>query len=79
MSFSYWNYKIFRELDDDYEEYFTIREVHYSPDGEIMYWSEPIPPGGDSVEDLSEDLQLMATALNSDVLDASELNSKYLQ
>lgn len=79
MNCSWWNYRVIRETDDELQEWFTLREVYYSPDGEIMYWSEPIPPGGDSVEDLSEDLQLMATALNSDVLDASELNSKYLQ
>ena len=62
-----WNYRIIK--DYDYESYYVIREVYYGKDGTIKYWSDdPIGPTGDTVDELKEDLELMASAFNKPVL-----------
>lgn len=87
MTDSWWDYRIIRDKvsittpDDEVEEVegFTICEVYYGPDGEIQYWSEPIPAGGESLQELWEDFNRMAAAFYKPVLNQEDLDSIYLQ
>ena len=65
-----WNYRVVKEqakLDED--AWCSIREVYYDKKGEIISWSaDDIAPGGETVEELLEVLQLMRNCLDKPVL-----------
>ena len=62
-----WNYRVIKSHDS--QDYYVIREVYYGKDNTIKYWSDdPVDPTGDTVGELKEDLELMASALSKPVL-----------
>lgn len=55
----YWNYRVVKDKDG-----FSFREVFYNSKNETLGWSnEPCHAYGEDEEDFSEELKLMAEAL----------------
>ncbi|MGL4422554.1 MAG: hypothetical protein ACRCZF_17940 [Gemmataceae bacterium] len=53
-----------------------IHEVYYHEDGQIHWFSaEPVVPQGESVEQLANDLQRQANALNYEALDFNRMEA----
>ena len=63
-----WNYRVVVETyAPTGDDFYSVREVHYSRRGKIQDWTEPVRLyGSDSVKDLLGDL----TIIDSDVLPA---------
>lgn len=60
-----WNYRVMHRAGR-----FAVYSVYYSDDGRITGWSaEPMPPNGESVEDLGEDFERFRRALSEPSLD----------
>ena len=69
------NQRVVKHHDKDADTtYFAIHEVHYTDDGSIEAITEkPIFPIGDTFEDLAEEIQHIAKALDYEVLDYNGL------
>jgi hypothetical protein len=50
----------------------TIREVYYTHAGSIADWTDPVPPTGEDIHDLRQDIQEMQAALQRPILHAAE-------
>jgi hypothetical protein len=60
-----WNYRLMRR-----NGFLSIHEVYYKDDGKVRTWTEdPMEPGGDTVEEVQQDLKWMARALTKPILD----------
>lgn len=69
---SHWNYRavMFPPLPrGDLSSYFRICEVFYDDDGKPNGWCEADGPGGETVEEINQDLVLMLDALHREVLE----------
>jgi hypothetical protein len=65
-----WNYRVLKHDDG----YLALHEVYYNKDGEIVLHSaEAMAPGGETLEELRQDLLSMAAALSKPVLVKSEI------
>lgn len=73
-----WNYRIVLEPKDETdalfsEDNFSIREVFYSPTGEILFWSdEEAAPFGVTFQEIADDFDMMAKAFLLPVLVLTE-------
>lgn len=63
-----WNYRIIRDKDGVY----GIHEVYYKK-GKIDMWSDAMTPLGESIDELKEDLDMMAEAFKKPVLEDDKL------
>lgn len=64
-----WNYRV---IEDNGQ--FSIHEVYYNDAGEITSVTEdPIAPGGETLEELQEDMAHYAEALKRHVLTMDEI------
>lgn len=71
-----WNYRVFREEDDDY----VIREVMYGDSGEIIGCTkDAVEPMGKSLEELAQDLAAFQEALQYPVLTLAEVDAAIAQ
>lgn len=72
---SHWNYRVMLTKDkENLENYFGIKEVYYNDDNSIMAISEnPISPFGETLEELTNDLEKFQKALKLPVLIESEI------
>lgn len=74
-----WNYRVIATphapKSDNYGPVeYGIHEVYYDADGRITGWTEQgVAPGGDSWDDLDDDLSHMVRALSLPTLDADAL------
>ena len=67
---NYWNYRIFRHVDEGNNEWYTIHECYYNDKGKPTGWTEnPVRPFGSTVEELKNCLYMMDLALNKPILD----------
>lgn len=68
---SYWNYRVIREYDEEYNTYlYDIHGVHYNDDGVIYFWTEhSAEPFGSDLEELKNDLELYTKAIDKPVLE----------
>lgn len=78
---SHWNYrvhkKIFRYPSGEPEEYYSIHEAYYNDEGKLDGWTEKsISPGGSTLEELKNDLEMMLEALNKEIIDWEKMNEK---
>ena len=63
-----WNHRVLENKDG-----FTIREVLYNGEGEIITWTEePIEPSGDTLKEMKEHYKEMAEAFTLPVLQDSD-------
>lgn len=62
--FHHWNYRVLADSVPtglgDFEEVYTIIEVHYTKDNEIVAWSEASVPHGGTMDELFDDAFTMA-------------------
>lgn len=67
-----WNYRVVLDAsDEDAPEdiLFTIREVFYDNDGEIMFWSDDsATPSGETFQELADDFDRMQEAFERPAL-----------
>ena len=70
-----WNYRVVSRQDrDDLSEQFGIHEVYYDSSGQIEAWTEePCTPFGESLAELTADMELMGQALSKPPLKEPEL------
>lgn len=77
-----WNHRLFKRrikhlADKSTETFYSIREVYYNskhmPDG---YTAEDISPGGNTVDELREELVMMLKATYNPVFKSSECRKK---
>lgn len=62
------------ELD---EELYSIREVHYDEDDNIIGWTvDAMDPFGNTLEELKADIQRMLAACDRPILDEAELEKE---
>jgi hypothetical protein len=70
-----WNYRVVRDLHkvgDEERPSYTIREVYYDDEGNIMGWTEgPCHPSGDTWVELGDDHAMMGRAFGLPVVDVS--------
>lgn len=68
---SYWNYRVIREYDEEYNTYlYDIHGVHYNDEGVIHLWTDhPASPFGNDLEELKHDLELYTKAIDKPVLE----------
>jgi hypothetical protein len=67
-----WNYRVFREESGDY----VIREVFYDADGSIISCTEDaVEPMGQSLEELTQDIEWFREALALPVLTLADVPS----
>ena len=59
-----WNYRIIKDKD-----YYTVCEVFYNDNGKPHSWSEPIDIGGESTDEILEQLLQMIKDINQKVLE----------
>ena len=58
MSDLKWRYVLCRNASDS-EEWWNIRELYTDVDGGISWTANPVNPGGESIEEVLADLELM--------------------
>lgn len=72
-----WNYRVVhRDLGDEQE--YVVREIHYGdqPD-EVKLWSaEPVTASGETLDELTLDVQRMLAATEEPVLEYDDLPSE---
>jgi hypothetical protein len=72
-----WNYRIVHKKPLNGEDLFAIHEVFYSEDGEIEnYTARPTYPIGETLEELTEEMEFYLKALQSPVLEQEDLEKK---
>lgn len=64
-----WNYRTYKDKHGN----FGFIEVYYREDGSISMYSDFIRPHGENLNDLEEDLERMAEALNKPILFENDL------
>jgi hypothetical protein len=71
-----WQYRVMRRAEwkgKPHPEWFGIYEVHYDDEGAVTGWTEEeVEPSGDTLEELSRDLEYMRRALEMPVLEWSD-------
>ena len=65
-----WNYRVFKEANGDY----IVREVFYDEDGSIISCTKNgVEPIGQSLEELTEDIEYYQAALTLPVLTLADI------
>ena len=76
----YWNYRVFKKVWPSGDVELSIRETHY-PDGAdpaqptlqgLGYSASPFSPGGETLDELEDDLKKMLEALQKPILEPQE-------
>ena len=76
-----WNYRVTHSVEEWQgtineqvrEDFFSIREVYYDSSGGIECWTEKsIGPGGETLEELRDDLHLMLKAFELPILEMKD-------
>lgn len=60
-----WNYRVAKNALGET----AIVEVYYDEEGNVTYWSGPIKPFGEDIEDLRADMQNMLQAFDKPLFD----------
>ena len=68
-----WNYRLVKTVHASGDAEYHVCEMYYDEKGNIESWSDPIPPYGETPEELEDDLRRMLGALSRPVLLASDL------
>lgn len=73
---NHWNYRVIRQIiGPDKDEWFAVHEVHYTDGVPTLCSERPIELGGESLEELHEELQRFQKALQLPVLDHDTFKS----
>lgn len=84
MNSSWWDYRVVKDTVTIPESGnkildFSIREIYYDPDGSIRFWSDPLPPAGETIDELYAEVSRMFTAFGKSVIEQEELDQIHLQ
>ncbi len=67
---SYWNHRVVKQVLENGEEWFSVREVHYNEDGSIYaYMTDPVEISGNNIDELRAYLQWCLDCLDEPVLE----------
>ena len=62
-----WNHRVMKHKDGE-DDFFTIHEVYYDKEGKVNgYTAKGTSPGGNSLQELKENLKLMLKSLDKEV------------
>ena len=80
----YWNYRIFKTLEDygnNHKSFlYSVHEVYYDDDGTISAWTErEISPYGETFDEISKSMEMMAIALSKPVLFLDRLSGQLIE
>jgi hypothetical protein len=71
-----WNYRVvIRDAGRDAGLTYSLVEVYYDDDGEIIGWFSPGEASGETLEELRDDLTLMLEAVDRKPLTLTDLPS----
>lgn len=62
-----WNHRVVKRTYED-EEWYAVHEIYYDGDKPWGITTEPSAPGGETIEELKEELDRFRKALNKPVL-----------
>jgi hypothetical protein len=63
-----WNHRVMKHKDRE-DDFFTIHEVYYDKEGKVYgYTTKGSSAGGNSLQELREDLERMLKSLDKEVL-----------
>ena len=71
-----WNYRVVRKInspDPDEPFIYQIHEIHYNKSGDVVLYSGPMEPLGETLDELKADLLMMRAAFCEPVLNEWEL------
>lgn len=73
-----WNNRVFRNIHENGEIYYTVNEVYYNKDGSIMgYIEEGKAPWGTDVDELRWVIQMMLESCDDEIIDRAELEAHF--
>ena len=73
-----WNHRVVKEVLDNGDEWFTVREVFYNDDGSIFaYTEEPADVCGESIDEIREYLQWCLNCLDKPILEEGKVEFIY--
>lgn len=76
---SYWNYRVFRDIDDEGRERYSIVEVHYNKDDSVFGWAISAPLEWETYHDLKGTVKdLLPLAFNCPILVRKSVGSDEL-
>ena len=64
----YCNYRVVVEKEVNGEDYYSVREVYYEDDKPTSWTAAHQYPGGETLEELVDDIELMRKSFNKPVL-----------
>ena len=65
-----WNHRVFKTKLPTGEDWFDIRETYYGTGPKGISWTvEPCAPGGETIDELREELNRMLRALEYPILE----------
>lgn len=64
---NYWNHRVFKEKDGE-DDYYFIREVHYTKGKPVSYTENAVGPHGSTPGELLQSLAWMKAALDKPIL-----------
>lgn len=71
---SHWNHRVFKEVFDDGEEQYSVREVFYNDDGGIYAHMEtPVDIAAESIDALREYLEWCLKSLDQPILEVGKV------
>lgn len=76
--FAYWNYRVLKQIRHG-EAWFSIIEVHYDANHRLVAYSDDHTPGGEDLDDLVGEMDLMMQALQRPVLTEDDLPKGILE
>ena len=65
-----WNHRVVKEILENGDEWFTVREVFYNKDGSIYaYTEEAVDVSGESIDEIKEYLEWCLKSLEQPILE----------
>lgn len=73
-----WNHRVMKhDKADGDDDWYQIHEVFYNSEGERESWTVGgIAPGGNTLEDLRDELHMMLEATEKEILDYEKRNKR---
>jgi hypothetical protein len=71
---SHWNHRVIKKVFDNGDEQYSLQEVFYNKDGEILYYTlDPVDLACETIEDLKEYIGWCLKSLESPVLEEGKI------
>lgn len=74
----HWNYRIVESVGSTGDKYYSVHEIYYDKSNEIVSWYvEPMFPTGETVSELTKDVELMLEAMTKPPIKKEYLINKF--